>query len=61
MLDGFRTNHRDNVSTNIQENLSLRCAIRAVYALEYCTDLYEQRVRHCAVEQQLLSCRGLHW
>ena len=56
MLDGFRTNHRDNVSTNVQKDLGLWCAIRAVYALEYCTDLCEQTIRHKAVEQQSASC-----
>lgn len=46
MLDSFRTNDGDDVLTDIQEDLSLRCAIRTIDALQQCSELYEQRGRH---------------
>ena len=46
MLDSFRTNDRDDLPTDVQEDLSLRRAIRTFYALQQCSDLYEQRGRH---------------
>lgn len=66
MLDSFRTNDGNDVPTDIQEDLSLRCAIRTVYALQQCSDLYEQRGRHemktykIGERAQLSSRRGLH-
>lgn len=46
MADSFRTNDGDDLTTDMKKDLSLRCAIRTLYALQKCSDLYEQRGRH---------------
>lgn len=56
MLDSFRTNDGDDVLTYIQEDLSLRCAIRTFYAVQQCSDLYEQRGRHLMKTDQTGEC-----